>query len=414
MGFLRFLRVNAAFLSVGVLLTFTSSFGQTFFISIFAGELRAEFGLSHAAWGGIYAAGTIASAGVMIWLGALTDVFRVRVLSVFILTGLAVACLLMALNAALIFLPVVIFALRLGGQGMSSHIATVAMARWYVAARGRALSVASIGFSLGEALLPILFVSLMAVLSWRALWVLAAIMVISVLPLVVRLLRLERTPQAVTEATRAVGMEARQWSRGDVLRHWLFWVMVPAIAGPSAFGTAFFFQQVHLAEAKGWSHLELVALFPIYTIASVAFMLISGWAIDLWGTRRIAPLVQIPAGLGFLVFGIADGLGLASLGIFLMAASFGLNATFPGAFWAEFYGTRHLGAIKSVATSVMIMGSAAGPAITGYLIDRGLDFPDQMAGIGIWFMCIAILVAGSLRIAARALPQSPKVDIVGA
>ena len=49
MSFARFLRDNAPFLSVGVLLTFVSSFGQTFFISVFAGEIRAEFGLSHGA-----------------------------------------------------------------------------------------------------------------------------------------------------------------------------------------------------------------------------------------------------------------------------------------------------------------------------------------------------------------------------
>ena len=67
MGFKEFLLRNAPFLGVGVLLTFTSSFGQTYFISIFAGEIRQEFGLSHAAWGAIYAAGTMASAVVMIW-----------------------------------------------------------------------------------------------------------------------------------------------------------------------------------------------------------------------------------------------------------------------------------------------------------------------------------------------------------
>ncbi len=123
MGFVHFLRENAAFLIVGVLLTFTSSFGQTFFISIFAGEIQAEFGLSHSAWGGIYAVGTLASAAVMIWCGMLTDIFRVRVLGIVVLIGLAGACISMSLVSALWALPFVIFALRLAGQGMASHIA---------------------------------------------------------------------------------------------------------------------------------------------------------------------------------------------------------------------------------------------------------------------------------------------------
>src|SRR6056297_2027298 len=96
MTILAFLRSNAPWLSAGVLLTFTSSFGQTFFISVFSGEIRAEFGLSHGAWGAIYAAGTFASAVAMLWAGQMTDVFRVRALCLVVLPFFAMACLAMA------------------------------------------------------------------------------------------------------------------------------------------------------------------------------------------------------------------------------------------------------------------------------------------------------------------------------
>jgi hypothetical protein len=72
MGGLSFLRANAAWLTAGFLLTFTSSFGQTFFISIFAGEIRETFGLSHGQWGGLYTLATTASAIAMVWAGVLT------------------------------------------------------------------------------------------------------------------------------------------------------------------------------------------------------------------------------------------------------------------------------------------------------------------------------------------------------
>ena len=138
-----FILRNRAFLGAGALLTFLSSFGQTYFISVFAGEIRETFGLSHGDWGGIYAAGTLASAIVMVWLGALTDRYRVRVLAGFVLCGLAIACISMAVNPLAWILPVSVFLLRFFGQGMASHVATVAMARWYIATRGRALAIAS-------------------------------------------------------------------------------------------------------------------------------------------------------------------------------------------------------------------------------------------------------------------------------
>ena len=107
-----YLRDNAPFLTTGAMLTFLSSFGQTYFISLFAGEVRLAFDLSHGAWGGIYMIGTMASAALMVWAGGLTDIFRVRILAPIVLTGLALASLAMALNPWVWALPFIVFALR--------------------------------------------------------------------------------------------------------------------------------------------------------------------------------------------------------------------------------------------------------------------------------------------------------------
>ena len=380
-GFPQFLRENAAFLLAGMLLTFTSSFGQTFFIAVFAGEIMAEFGLSDGQWGLIYSLGTAVSAGVMVWAGVLTDRLRVRHLGVFTLTGLAVACLAMAANPTVLLLPVVVFLLRFTGQGMTSHLAVVAMARWFVATRGRALAIAAMGFALGEAVLPVGFVWALGITDWRFLWVICAGLVLLVLPVLLRLLRQERTPQSLAQDAQTFGMGGAQWTRRQMFRHPLFWFVLPSILGPSAFVTAMFFQQVHLTEVKGWPHVSLVALFPLFTAVSVVSLAISGWVIDRIGTARLMPLFQLPLVAAFLVMSQADTLIGAAVAFSLMGISVGANSTLPAAFWAEFYGTRHLGGIKSIATAVMVLGSALGPAITGSLIDLGYSFPQQMWGI---------------------------------
>lgn len=165
-----FLRANGRWLASGGLLTFSSAYGQTYFIALFSGQIRGEFGLSHGGWGALYALGTTASAVLMIWAGALADRFRVRDLASIVLGALALACLAMAALPGLWALPIVILALRLCGQGMCTHLAATGMARWFAASRGKALSIAAIGFSIGEALLPILFVALMSLAPWRLLW----------------------------------------------------------------------------------------------------------------------------------------------------------------------------------------------------------------------------------------------------
>ena len=400
-----FLRSNAAFLLTGALLTLTSSFGQTFFISVFAGQIMESFSLTDGEWGLIYSAGTTASAVVMVWSGVLTDRFRVRTLGALVLVGLAGACLFMAFNPFAALLPLSIFLLRFTGQGMTSHIAVVAMARWFVASRGKALAVASGGFALGEALLPMIFVWAMTLTDWRNLWIVAALFILSMVPLMQRLLRQERTPQSLAEGDVATGMGGRHWTRGQMLRHPLFWFVLPSVLGPSAFITAMFFQQVHLAEVKGWSHVSLVALFPLYTIIATLFMLVTGWALDRFGTARLMPFYQLPLALGFLVMSQAGGLWAAALGFGLLAMSVGANGTLPSAFWAEFYGTRHLGGIKSIATAAMVLGSAIGPAISGLLIDRGISFPDQMGAISLWFVMASGLLWFGVSTAARTLPR---------
>ena len=398
MGYFRFLRDNSNWLGAAALLTFSSSYGQTFFISVFAGEIRAEFNLSNGAWGGIYTLGTSLAAIAMIWGGALTDRFRVRVLGPVFVALLALACLAMAAVPAAWALVPVIFALRFTGQGMASLIAMVATARWFVASRGRAMSVASLGVSLGNAVMPLIFVSLLVVADWRVLWVVAAGMALAATPILFLLLRHERTPQSISASTQSVGMNGVHWRRSQILRHWLFWLMVPALLGPAAWSTALFFQQVHLAEVKGWAHLEFVALFPLYTGVVVAITFATGWFIDRFGTNRMIPYYLLPFIGGFLVIAWAQSLVAAAVGMMLIGVSAGIGNTLIGAFWAEHCGTRHLGSIKALAAAVMVFGSAIGPGISGWLIDQGVDFPDQMVGIAAYFAGAAMLATiGAVR-----------------
>lgn len=391
-GLRHFLVANAPWLGAGVLLTFMSSFGQTFFISIFAGQIRAEFGLSHGAWGGLYSLGTTVSAIAMIWAGGLTDIYRVRVLGPAVLGGLAVAAMAMAVNQWVILLPVVIFLLRLFGQGMCSHIAMVAMARWFTATRGKALSMATLGFAVGEALLPMLFVAAMTVVDWHVLWVASAAVALLGIPALMRMLRQERTPQSLARETSATGMLGRHWTRRETLLNPLFWFMAPTLMGPSAFITAFFFHQVHLAQIKGWAHIQLVALFPVYTGVSILAMFASGWALDKWGTARMMPFYQLPLAAGFAVFSFVQTIPGAVVGLSCLAVSVGANSTLPAAFWAEFYGTRHIGAIKAMAAAVMVLGSAIGPGLTGGLIDLGVSLNTQFLWIAGFFVLTSSLV----------------------
>ena len=404
MNYLRFLINNRLFLLAGFLLTFTSSFGQTYFISLFAAEIKGAFGLSNGSWGGIYTIGTTLSAITMIWAGALTDSFRVRQLSLGVMILLALACVAMSLVPNGFLLIFVIYALRLMGQGMLSQLGAVAMSRWFIATRGRALSLSSMGFAVGQAVLPIIFVALLATVDWRNLWLLAAVCIVVLIPVMQMLLRQERTPQSMADDTQSLGMGGRHWTRGEMLRHPLFYILIPLVLGRPAWGTALFFQQVHLTEVKGWSLVSFVALMPIYTVASIAFTFITGWAVDRIGVKWIVPIQMIPFGISFLVLAYADTIFMAGVGLVIFGIGQGTQGTATSAFWAVFYGTRNLGAIKAAASALMVFGSAIGPGITGAFIDFGVDFPNQMIPIAFFYFGGALLAGVGILRYQRDLP----------
>ncbi|HBP73358.1 MAG TPA: hypothetical protein DD665_07265, partial [Alphaproteobacteria bacterium] len=146
-GTAEFVRVEWRFLLFGMAMAFCSSLGQTFFISLFSAEIRAELGLSHGAFGSYYALATTASAISLVWLGKLADTMRVERLALFVICCLCASAMLFSQVFSVVTLVFGLYLLRLFGQGMTSHTHTTAMARRYVAARGRALSLAQMGMT---------------------------------------------------------------------------------------------------------------------------------------------------------------------------------------------------------------------------------------------------------------------------
>ena len=116
----RFALSNPRFLGFGFLLAFLSSAGQTYFIGVFGADIQAEFGLDAGSWGRIYMFGTLASALLINWSGALIDRIDLRLFTALALLGLSAACLMMGSVASPAMLIFAIFLLRHFGHSAVS------------------------------------------------------------------------------------------------------------------------------------------------------------------------------------------------------------------------------------------------------------------------------------------------------
>lgn len=388
-----FIRDNARWLLAGFLLSLFSSFGQTFFIGLSGNAFRERFDLSQGDFGLLYMAATLASALTLPWLGRSLDRMPGWKVARFTIPCLAAACVLTAFapHAAVLFLA--IWMLRLFGQGMMTHIALTETGRWFEASRGRAISLVVPGHQVGEAVLPIGFVLVSGLFGWQGSWLAAAVILLfAAFPAIVTLMRKERMPLHKAGAL-PVQETSRQWTRGEVLRDPVFYILLAGVLAPPFIGTTIFFHQGHLVELRGYSPLAFAGAFPLMAITTVLVGLVCGFLVDRFGALRVLPFFLIPLMIATLAAALLSGIQGVYLFMFLFGISYGFTSTLLGALWPEVYGTRHLGSIRAVIVSAMVLSTALGPGITGLLIDRGIDLPAQLLVMAAWCALASLLLA---------------------
>ena len=339
----------------------------------------------------IYMIATLGSALTLPYLGQIVDRYSVRKVALIIVPMLALAAVSMAFSRHVAQLVVTIYLLRLFGQGMMTHTAFTAMGRWFSAQRGRAISVVTLGQNAGEAVFPLLFVAAVSWVGWRYSWLLAAaLLLVTALPGITLLINAERSPRSTDPQPRAAAV--RDWTRAEVVRDPLFYVLLLGVMAPGFIGTTIFFHQVYLVELRGWS-LELFASsFTVMAFMTITFALVSGVLIDRFSGVALLPGFLLPLGAACLVLGSFDGQWSAFVFMALLGLSYGFSSTLFGALWPEIYGMRHLGSIRALTVAVMVFSTAMGPGLTGYLIDHGVSYPAQIITMGVYCILISVVM----------------------
>ncbi|MFT5173683.1 MAG: MFS family permease [Gammaproteobacteria bacterium] len=394
-SYVRFAVRNRRFLAFGLIMTFGSSFGQTHFIGVFGPSIQAEFGLSHASWGTIYMVGTLLSAALLPFTGRWIDRISLRRYAVLVCIGLALACLVAAAVPAAWFLIVVIFLLRQMGQGLASHTAVTGMVKYFRHNRGKAIALALLGHPIARAIMPLGAVVIIAAIGWRETYVLCALLAALVmLPLTAWLLygnietRLYDPRPSKRASTTARPTVEGDRSLAQLWRDPFFWLVVPGVIAPSVIDTALFFHQLTIAEMKGWSPSWITAGYIPFAAVMVVVSVAMGPLVDRIGAIRLLPIILLPLAAAILVLAWFDSSAWAWVYLAISGFASGLRATLVPAMWAERCGARHIGAIKSMVTTLSVFGSAFGPPLMGWAMDADIRL-DTM----IYFTVAYLLVA---------------------
>lgn len=390
---LTFLFTNFRWIASGFLLTLFSSFGQTFFIGLSGSDLRAAFHLSDGAFGGVYMLATLASAATLPWLGRMLDLMPGWKVVSFTMPALATACVLIAIAPNTVVLTIAIYLLRLFGQGMMTEIAFTETGRWFVANRGRAMALIVPGQQAGLALLPTIVVLITRVSGdWRTAWFASAAAVVVIgLPMIVGLMRVKRVQKSQTAKARGQ-RTARDWTRGEVVRDPMLYLLLAGTLAPSFIGTAILFHQAYLITLRGYDPLAFSAAFPIMSVTTIVFGLVCGYLVDRFGALRLLPFFLVPLAIASAAVAVIKPVWGIYVFMLLLGSSSGFTSTLLGALWPEVYGLRNLGSIRGITVSGMVLSSALGPGITGALIDFGVPLPTQMLWMAAWCVVASFLL----------------------
>lgn len=392
--YLQFVVKERRLLSFGITFTFFSSFGQTFLISLFVPFFLSTFNLSNAGFGSLYSMATLSSAFTLPWVGKWIDRLPLKRFSLMVAMGLMLAAFTVSISWHVAILFIGLLLLRLSGQGLSGHTAQTAMAKFFNLQRGKALSIASLGYPLGEAILPLIITALIPLLSWRGAWASISLAIgILLIPFVLHILSGKTEDLTTPKAVQDEEEETADYSL--VLTDKRFYLLLPAVLLPAFWVTGLFLYQVTIAEQLGWSATLIASAFVAHALARIFSSLFVGPAIDSFSARQLFPYHLIPIGLGFLVAVFHPGTWSAFLYMFLLGMTLGVSGNIKTALWTEMYGSESVGTIRSMFSSLMVFSTALSPFLMGWLLDNDV----QITAILLWAV-ISVVIASGLALLA--------------
>ena len=266
--------------------------------------------------------------------------------------------------------------LAIGFACASPVTVTTLVSHWFVKKRSLAMSIGSIGTSLGELITVQLAMLAVISVNWDAAFrVIAAFMLFIVLPVGFLLLYNRPSDKGLepygyvpgeSGAKRAAGpgLTLRQAvNTGD------FWRLS---LGFFVCGFTMSFAATHFvpfAMDMGIEQMAAASVLSLVGACSLAGGLTAGYLGDQFPRKNVLATVYLLRGLAFAVLLQARDLPTLYLGSFLLGISWTSTGALTSAISADRYGLKHLGTIYGTMFTIMPIGSGVGAYLAGLIYE---------------------------------------------
>lgn len=359
----------------GIMMTTLSSFGQTYLLALYIPFLISDFSFSNSSVSSMYGIATIVSAAILPKAGKLIDTVNIKSFTIATTLIFSASLVLFTLATVWWVIPIAFLGLRLAGQGLYTHISITVMSRYFDTNRGKAISLASLGHPLGQAIFPILILILIGVVGWReSLWINAGLVTVIVIVytlVIVKEKHLQPEEILIESEEANTDKNSTQIRQRDIVRSKEFWLLAPNVFFIPFATTGLFFYQLAIVDFKGWSAGLVAAGLTSFALAGAISILSAGPLIDRYRARTFFPYYLIPFLLAILGIWLIPYTWSMFVYMIFMGLSVGFGSAILASLQVEFFGKKSIGSVRSLFTSMMVLSSAVGPAIFGLILDSG-------------------------------------------
>lgn len=305
------------------------------------------------------------------------------------------------------------------GLGMAgSLVVNVALSKWFVRYRGRAIGIAAVGFSLAGIVVPNALTPVVDEFGWSAGWRLLAVVTAMLILPAALVMRRQPEDYGLRPDGRTAGgaHEARDaererldyttsMTRGEALHTSALWLLVVAFGTVGLTLLALVTQAIPLLTDAGFSRGTAAAMLAVLTLPGLLSRPFWGVAAEHIEPRRLATAAFVALGAGVLVIIVgarAQSLATVAVGFFAMGSGMAGYVPVQEVMWATFFGRRYLGAVRSTAMPVSLALGASGPVLVASYYDRIGSYD------GIFVALSGLVLASAVLIFFAHAPARPK------
>lgn len=378
-------------------------------LGLFVPPMTRELGISQVYFGWAYSARLIGFCTTSWFIGILLDRYGARIPMA--ITGVMAGLVMVGLSylqagagwqlVALFFIMGII-----GMEGGGGNLyQSVPLSRWFILKRGKAMSLAIVGTTVGIFIFSPLAEFFIANQGWRSAWFILGC-IGSIVIVLVALLVIRKDPQSMglqpdgfpapesdpilPEPFKSPREAEYSWSRPKAIRTRTFWALVTvhglrmlSSSTIHVFRIPFFIEQGIAPDLVAWA-ISLEAV--VAAISSV----VAGRAVDRLQPRFVAAVSLIL----FIIMFVVTMLVTKTWHVFVATALFGASAAgyavSQNTLWPNYFGSANIGSIRGLSIVTTLMFSTIGAPFSGAIKDATGSYMPA------WIVSILLLVVATI------------------